>query len=306
MAQSWRELPKAELHVHLEGAVEPETLLEIDPSLSVDEVRRRYCYADFAGFLKSYGWVTAYLRGPSEYALAARRLFERLRTQNVVYAEVNLSAGVMLWRNQDFHANYDAVRKEARTCGIRLRFILDGVRQWGADHVRRVAELAVERAGDGVIGFGIGGDEAAGPAELFADSFALARRHGLRLAPHAGETTGPESIWGALRFGAERIGHGIRAVGDPALMRHLRDHDIPLEICISSNVATGAVAKLEDHPVRRLFDAGVPITLSTDDPAMFHTTLEREYEIAASAFGFTDAELERIVQNSFCYAFEAQ
>ena len=169
----------------------------------------------------------------------------------------------------------------------------------------QVAELAAERVDKGVVSFGIGGDEVRGPAEWFTEVYRFANASGLRLTAHAGETAGPESVWGALRLGAERIGHGIRAVDDPALVRHLRDHDIPLEICISSNVATGAVESLRAHPVRRLYDAGVPIVLNTDDPGLFGTTLEREYDLAVSEFGFSEAELAQIAENGFRYAFAA-
>ncbi len=131
----------------------------------------------------------------------------------------------------------------------------------------------------------------------------LPATNGLRLTAHAGETVGPYSVWGALRLGAERIGHGIRSADDPQLLRHLRDHNIPLEICISSNVATGAVRSLADHPVRRIYDAGVPIILNTDDPGVFRCTLNGEYELAARQFGFSDAELRGIAENGFRYAF---
>jgi adenosine deaminase len=153
-----------------------------------------------------------------------------------------------------------------------------------------------------VTGFGIGGDEVLGPCGWFRDVFAFARSSGLALMPHAGETAGPESVWAALQLGAGRIGHGIRAADDPDLMRELRDRDIPLEVCISSNVCTGAVSSLEAHPVRRLFDAGVPITLNTDDPALFRTSLGNEYRIAAETFGFSRAELLGIAQNAFRYS----
>lgn len=304
MGSFYVELPKAELHLHLEGSVEPATLLEIDPRLDPGLVAERYRYADFLGFLKSYAWITGFLRGPGEYALVTRRLLEQLQAQGVSYAEINLSVGVMLWRSQDFGPIYDAVRREADSSSVRVNWILDAVRQFGVEAAQRVAELAAERVNDGVVGFGIGGDEARGPAELFADVFAFARGRRLHLVPHAGESAGPESVWAALRLGAERIGHGIRSIDDPALMNHLRDHDIPLEVCISSNICTGVVGSLAEHPVRRLFDAGVPIVLNSDDPPMFHTTLAREYEIAASEFGFTEGELRQLAANSFRYAFQ--
>jgi adenosine deaminase len=168
----------------------------------------------------------------------------------------------------------------------------------------RVAELAVARQKQGIVAFGIGGSEERGPAELFTDAFAFARREGLHVVAHAGESVGPESIWAALELGAERIGHGIAAASDERLMAHLKGRDIPLEICISSNIVTGVVKRLEEHPVRRLYEAGVPITLNTDDPAMFRCTLEGEYRLAMSKFGFSEAELRGIAENGFRYAFK--
>jgi len=297
------DLPKAELHLHLEGSVEPETLRELDPALAAEEVRARYRYPNFAGFIESFKWVIQRLRGPADYALVARRLMERLARENVRYAEITISAGVMLWRGQEFAPVYEALREEAGRSPVEVRWILDAVRQMGPEHAMQVASLAAERVGQGVVAFGIGGDEALGPVGWFGEAFEFARNAGLHLTVHAGETVGPESVWGALRLGAERIGHGIRAVEDPALLEWLRDHSIPLEICISSNLATGAVEALERHPVRRIYEAGVPIVLGSDDPAMFSTTLEREYELAASEFGFTAEELLGVVENGFRFAF---
>ena len=215
------------------------------------------------------------LRTPADYALITRRLLERLAADNVVYAEINVSVGVMLWKQQAVDAVFDAVRDEAQQSPVEVRWIFDAIRQFGADHGMEVAKLAIECRDAGVVAFGIGGDELRGPAEGFYEVFDYARENGLAVIPHAGETVGPESVWAAIRGGARRIGHGIRAVDDPELMVYLREKDIPLEICITSNVCTGAVASLETHPVRRLFDAGVPITLNTDDPGMFGTTAKR-------------------------------
>lgn len=303
MGDFYRLLPKAELHLHLEGSIEPETLRELAPEFSREEIHARYSYEDFRGFIESYKWVVGRLRTPDDYALIARRLLERLIAENVRYAEINLSAGAILWQERAFAPIYDAVVREAERSEVEVWWVFDAIRHFGPEKAMAVAELAAERAGDRVVAFGIGGDEALGPAELFGDVFRFAKQHGLKIAPHAGETVGAESVWAALKAGADRIGHGFRAADDPALLRHLRDEDIALEICLSSNVATGAVTSLADHPVRRIHDAGVPIVLNTDDPAMFHTTLSGEYELAARELGFSRAELETLAANSFRYAF---
>jgi adenosine deaminase/aminodeoxyfutalosine deaminase len=297
------ELPKAELHLHLEGSVEPETLHELDPATPVEEFRALYQYPDFESFLRAFGVVGKRLRGPEDYALITRRLLESLARQNVRYAEIIVAAGVVLWKGQEFAPIFEAILSAAAESPVQVRWILDAVRQFGTEHVMRVAELAAERMGDGVIAFGIGGSEERGPANQFGEAFRFARAAGLRLTAHAGESMGPQSIWDALELGAERIGHGIAAVRDEALMRHLRERDIPLEICISSNVVTGVVPRIEDHPVRRLYDAGVPIVLNSDDPAMFRCSLTGEYRLAAAHFGFTEQELEGLAANGFRYAF---
>jgi adenosine deaminase/aminodeoxyfutalosine deaminase len=298
-------LEKAELHLHLEGSVEPETLLELDPTLSMETIRDAYQFPDFAGFLRSYVWVTKRLARPDDYAIAARHLLQRLIEQNVRYVELNVSAGVILWKEQDFESIFRAVRQETWQSPVEVHWIFDAVRQFGRDHVRTVAEMAVEHRADGVVGFGIGGDEKRGPAEDFIDIFEWTKANGLASLPHGGETMDASAVWSTLKLNPDRIGHGIAAAQDPTLMRHLRDNNIPLEICISSNVFTGSVASVDAHPVRRLFDAGVPITLNTDDPAMFKTSLEHEYRIAAERFGFSQAELQQIADNSFRYAVKS-
>jgi len=292
------------LHLHLDGSVEPETLLEIDPSLTREEIASRTAYTDFAGFLKSFVWVNQRLRTPEDYARVARRLFERLESEGVTYAEVILSVGVVLWKEQDLDATYKALAREAARTPVTVRWIFDAIRQFGAETAKPVFDLAAERVGDGVIAIGLGGDEVRGPAGLFGDLFREARDRGLRLTCHAGETAGPRSVWEALQIGSERIGHGIRAIEDPALVAHLAAKQIPLEVCITSNLRTGAVASLAEHPVRRLYDAGVPIILNSDDPALFGCTLTSEYELAAREFGFTEDELAGLTRNAFRYAFE--
>ncbi len=297
-------LKKAELHVHLEGSVEPGTLLELDPGLDADELRRLYEYSDFLGFLRSYKWINLRLTRPEHFALITRRLLERLERENVLYVELNLSVGVWLWRKLEFEPYFAAIASEAERSPLRVRFIFDAVRQFGVDAGWEVARLAAAHQAQSVVGFGIGGDEAKGPAKDFQEVFAWAKREGLHLAPHAGEVAGAQSVWDALECGAERIGHGVRSIEDPVLVSHLASRRIPLEVCISSNVRTGAAASLSEHPVRRLFEAGVPITLNTDDPPMFGTTLEREYQLAAEEFGFSEAELRAVARNGFEFAFD--
>lgn len=301
--RAWIEsLPKAELHVHLEGSVDPGTLCEIDPALTVEQARQAYRYVDFAGFLQSFAFAARRLTRPEHYALAARRLFARLEAENVRAVEVILSAGVVLWKGQSLAEVWQALQEVPTSLDVAWN--LDAVRQWGVEKAWDVVHAAAALPREGaVVSFGLGGDEAGGPAKDFAEIYAFAKQHGMRLTCHAGETRGPESIWQALAIGAERIGHGIRAVDDPVLVKHLASHRIPLEISILSNVRTGAVKSLEEHPIRRLFDAGVPVTLNTDDPALFGNTLADEYETAATVFGFSQSELSEIAENGFRYGF---
>jgi len=295
-------LKKAELHLHLEGSIEAETLLEIEPSLERAEIKANLSGRTFAEFLQGYIWITQRLQTPEHYALATRHLLERLAAQDVTYAEITLSAGVVIWKGQDLAAVYDAIWKESQRSSVKTYWIVDAVRHFGVEPAMKVAEFAVSRREQGAIAFGIGGDEARGPAEWFRDVFAYARDGGLRLTCHAGETVGAESIWAALEIGAERIGHGVSAVQDPTLLARLRESNIPVEVCISSNIRTGVVVSVEEHPVRKLYDAGVPIVLNTDDPSFFHTSLTREYEIAERVFGLP---VEELAANSFKYAFGA-
>ncbi len=305
-------LPKAELHLHLEGSIEPATLLELKQRYGaagdgLAEVERLYKYKDFAGFLLAFKEVTEYLRTAEDYELIAYRMMERLKAQNVLHAEVYVSVGVCLWRGLDFSAIFEGLERARlrgeRDFGISLLWIFDAVRHFGAERAREVAELAVRYRDRNVVGFGIGGDERRGPAELFRDVYAYAAANGLRLTAHAGENTGPESIWGALNLRAERLGHVLSAGQDAELMTELAERQIPIEICLTSNLRTGCCRALEDHPVRSYFDRGLMITLNTDDPAMFRTSLVHEYLLAQNAFGFTDDHLHELARNSFEASF---
>jgi len=311
-------LPKAELHLHLEGSIRPHTVVELarrhGVALTPQEVAARYDYADFAGFIEAFKWVTSFLRHPEDYALITRDLAEELVRQNVVYAEVTLSVGVMLRRMQDVAANFNAIRETAESVPfrkLRLAWIFDAARQWGAQAALQVAELAGKLQRSGVVAFGMGGDELAVPTVNFRPAFDHARGEGLHLVCHAGEVGGAESVREAIEIlGAERIGHGIAVMNDPALAERLQTRRVVLENCITSNIRTGALAKqlnkpsatAAEHPLRQFLEKGVPVTLSTDDPSMFHTDLLTEYSLAAS-LGLADRQLAQLAEQSFLASF---
>ncbi len=305
-------LPKAELHLHLEGSIEPSTLLELRQrhgmeGASLADVEQLYNFKDFAGFLVAFKDVTGHLRTPEDYELITYRLMERLKSQNVFHAEVIVSVGVCLWRKQDFAAIFEGMergrQRGEKDFGLSLVWIFDAIRQFGAEKAQRVVDLAIQLRERNVVGFGIGGDELAGPAEWFTAVYARAAEHGLHLTAHAGESAGPESVWGALNLKAERIGHGLTAGQDPELIEELAESQVPIEICVTSNLRTGCCPELAQHPVRRYFDQGLMLTLNSDDPAMFRTALAAEYGLVQETFGFTDEHLRELARNSFEASF---
>ena len=321
LPESVASLPKAELHLHLEGSIQPSTVCALTArhgvTVAEQEVRRRYAYQNFLEFLETFKWVTSFLRDPRDYALITHDLAEYLLSQRVIYAEVTISIGVMLLRKQRPEANFEAILAAAEpfeTRGLHMNWIFDAVRQFGAEAASRVVEAAKQCASKSIVAFGIGGDELSVPTRELRPVYDQAAALGLHRLIHAGEIGGPEKIREAVEFlGVERIGHGIAAINDPSLMDLLADRRIPLEICPQSNIRTGALAlqlrrtdaRMEDHPLPALFRHGIPVVLSTDDPAMFHTTLLNEYE-QAHQLGMTENELQRLAQMSFDFAFERQ
>jgi aminodeoxyfutalosine deaminase len=314
---AFREVPLAELHLHAEGSISPQTACELAARhgliLGPAEVAARYAYTNFLGFLDAFKWVTSLLQSPADYALIIRRLCEALRSQNVRYAEVTISAGVMLWRHQDVEANFAAIREAATTEDTfpRIQWILDAVRQFGPAAALDVARLAVALKAAGVVAFGMGGDELSLPVAGFREVYDYAAANGLHRLVHAGEVGGPEQIREAIEcLGAERIGHGIAAFQDAGLTELLRERRIALEVCPTSNLLTGALARqlnrpgasLKDHPLPLLLRSGVPVTLATDDPAMFRVTLQEEYR-HAQGMGLSTSALLQIARAGFEYAF---
>lgn len=300
------------MHLHLEGSIQPPALLELKkrrgfPNATVAEVEQLYHYRDFNGFLLAFKGVSELLRTPEDYELITYELMEQLRAGNVLHAEVYVSVGVCLWWKLDFAAIFEGLERGRergeRDFGVSLLWIFDAVRHFGPERAQRVAELAVRYQDRNVVGFGIGGNERQAAPELFRDVYSFCAERGLHLTAHAGETCGPESVWGALNLGVERIGHGLHAGQDPELVEELSQRQIPIEICLTSNLRTGCCTSLPEHPVRNYFDHGLMITLNTDDPAMFGTSLTREYQLAQSAFGFTDEHLRELARNSFEASF---
>jgi adenosine deaminase/aminodeoxyfutalosine deaminase len=309
-------LPKAELHLHLEGSLTPDSLLEIAApdqrervqSWICDRQRENYRYGDFAGFIEAFKTVVLLLDSPAAYALATTRLIESLAAQNVRYAEITLSAGVILWKGQSVQAVFECVQRAAaeaeQRLGVRVNWIFDAVRQFGPEHARDVLREAARFRDGGVVAFGIGGDESKGPAAQFDGIYREARDLGFHVTAHAGETAGPESIRDAVEIlGAERIGHGITAVRDPEVMALLRDRQVPVEVCLTSNVCTGLVANFRDHPLPQMLAAGLNVTVNSDDPGIFGTSLTRELQLAVEHYALSRDALIRLVTNAAHAAF---
>ncbi len=296
--------PKVELHLHLEGAVPAATLVRLSsrspkpifPDVASVRARRRTLGSPKA-FFSFYRDVCLQLRSPTDYALVARGLVARLARENVRWAEVYVSPAVVEKIGLDWFDVREALEHvfrehEAKGRG-RVRVLLDFVRHWGPAAASRVLDLQAERPWPRVVGFGLGGDETAFAARDFAEAFRRGRKAGLLPIVHAGEWAGPESVADALRFlQPARIAHGIRAVEDPALLKTLARTGIVCDVCPTSNLRTGAVPRGAEHPLLRMLRAGVPVTLSTDDPGLLGTTLLGEFRRAAS-WGATGADLGR-------------
>jgi aminodeoxyfutalosine deaminase len=299
-------LPKAELHVHHVGSASARIVAELAerhpgtvPS-DHDELRRFYEFRDFAHFIEVYLAVVDLIRTPEDiHYLTYEVAREMANGQHLRYAELTCTPYTSVQPHVEgrgipieaYTEAIEAARVAAeRDFGLVLRWIYDIPGESGLLAADATLDYALNHRPEGLIGFGLGGPEIGVPRPQFQPHFDAARAAGLRSLPHAGETTGPETVWDAIRLlGAERIGHGTTSVQDPELLVHLAQSGIPLEVCPSSNVATRAVASLDEHPIRAFRDAGVTITVNSDDPPMFGTTLNREYEIAADLLDLDEA-----------------
>jgi aminodeoxyfutalosine deaminase len=310
-AVAWlRGLPKCELHLHLEGTILPETLVALSKRhdavpLTLEGATALYKYENFLGFLQSFKAVTERLKGPDDYELITYNMVRELAAQGVVHAEVYISFGIIYyWKKTEVEPYVEAIERGRvrgeKEFGTSLLWIIDAVRHFGVEEGARVFRKAAELRATypSIVGIGIGGDEARGPAEQFKELYEEAKAAGLRLTAHAGESVGPESIWSALNIGAERIGHALSAREDVELMDVLAERQVPLELNVTSNIRTGCCAEFETHPLQEYFERGLMVTINSDDPPMFGSDLLGEYVLVHERYGFTLDQMREVAANA--------
>ncbi|MDG2340741.1 MAG: adenosine deaminase [Paracoccaceae bacterium] len=313
---SLRDLPKVELHLHLEGGAPPAFIRRLgqekDVNLSgVFAEDGSYVFKDFVDFLRVYEAATEVLQSPDDFRRLVEAVLAESASHGVIYTEMFVSpdfcggSELGAWREY-LHAMQDGAASAEKEHGIVSKGIVTCIRHMGPEQAKLSSMCAAETAGDWIVGFGMGGDENQGQQSDFAYSFDRAKEAGLRLTTHAGEWRGPNEVRDALAIGAERIGHGVRCSTDAALVDELVARGTVLEVCPGSNVALGVYPTLRDHPVNMLAEAGVAVTVSTDDPPFFHSTMTKEYEGLSNAFGWDEdrfLDLARTSANSaFCDA----
>lgn len=326
-----RRMPKVELHVHLEGSIRPETLLLLAkrnginlPVNSLEALQKWYQFSDFAHFLEIYFEICNCIRTADDFELIATEFLKYQAAQNITYSEVIFTPYTHL-KHVSFDQQLAAInraRKQAETqLGVSMGLVPDISREMRpVEESLQVAEWAAKNMANGVIALGLGGPEVDNPPELYQAVFERAKMLGVPSLPHAGETEGAQSIWGAINaLSAERIGHGVRCLEDPELVNLLREHQIPLDVSPTSNVCLGVVPSLAEHPLPLLLDAGLYVTINSDDPPMFDTTLTDEYLHIVETFNFDKAQIKQFVingirasllplktQNSLEHSFNAQ
>lgn len=308
-------LPKAELHLHLEGAIPLPALWELmqkyggtSAASDLAALRSRFVFRDFPHFIDTWVWKNSFLREYEDFRLISRAVAQDLREQNVCYAEAFFSPSDFARHGLQTQGLAQAIRAGLdEVPGVEIALIADLVRDRPPEQAERTLDELCEVRDMGVIGVGLGGSEQAYPSEPFAGVYARARRLGFHATAHAGEAAGAESIWGALRsLRVERIGHGTRAGEDPRLLEYLVENQVPVEMCPLSNVRTGVVAAIGAHPIRRFFELGLMVTVNTDDPKMFHNSLAEEYRLLVEELGFSRDALRTVISNALRGAWLAE
>lgn len=309
-------MPKIELHVHMEGSIRPETLLKLAkrhgievPANDVEGLRRWYTFTDFDHFIEIYRVISRCLRTYEDIETITREFLIGQAEQNIRYSEVTYTAFSQFYASRlSFKGQLAAINRArawaAKELNTHISLIIDIPRIIPTVAGRLVARWAISGMGNGVSALGLGGPEVGNPPERYKAAFARAWKAGLPSVPHAGETVGPQSMWGALNtLHAVRIGHGVRCLEDPALVEELRRRQIPLEVCPTSNVCLKVVPDFASHPLPKLLEEGLYVTLNSDDPPMFNTTLTEEYQKSAEAFGFDVNTIETLVFNALRASF---
>ena len=314
-----REIPKVELHLHLEGAIPLETLFGFIQRRgnnklikNLKDLKKRLVYSNFAQFIKVWLWKNNFITEYEDFEELVYRVLKSLSQQNVKYVEAFYSPRDFTLRNKKLSAcgiTESLIKGKKRAFddfGIRSELIVDMVRDYGPRMGMGLIKELSGYLGRGLIGIGLGGSEKLFPAGLFTKVYQEARERGFRLTAHAGEADGAKSIWAALdELGAERIGHGLRAYEDPRLINYLRERQIPLEMCIVSNIKTKVCKSFKEHPVRNYFKEGLMVTINSDDPTMFDTSITNEYLVLIQKFGFSLEEIRKINFNSIEASFMA-
>ena len=316
-----RAAPKAELHVHLEGTVRPETLFELarrnDVTLPFDSVaglREWFRFRDFSHFIQAYALASQSVATADDYELIAFEYAQELARQNCRYAEIGFTPSYHRRKGVPHHVSFAGLtrarERARRELGVEIAWNFDISRRMGGSDAETyrwaeyTVDVAIESMGDGLVALGLAGPEVGCPPELYARYFDRARAVGLRSYPHAGEHAGPESVRGALdTLGAERIAHGVRAVEDPALVAEIAARGIAFDVCPTSNVCLGVAPSLAEHPLPKLLAAGVPVTIASDDPPMFNTTLNDDVALLADPFALDLATIDEILLNGVCHSF---
>ncbi|MGP3963788.1 adenosine deaminase [Nonomuraea sp. 3N208] len=315
-----RALPKVELHVHLVGSASITTVLELSrrhpgggvPSTE-EELRRFYTFRDFPHFARVYRALNQLVREPEDVATLVLGLARDLAPQGARYVELQVTPYahhvVGMPMREVTEALDLAARRSLADHGVEMAYIFDIPGEYGEEAAKITIEHSLQEPPAALVGFGIGGIEQERPKyrDAYRSAFSAARAAGLHSVPHGGEMSGPETIWEVIEgYGAERIGHGINCLTDPRLVAHLRDTQLPLDVCPTSNVCTGQITRIEDHPLPRMLEEGLYVTLNSDDPPMFATTLADEYRVAAEAFGFGKSELAQFARNGVRASYMAE
>ncbi len=308
------EMPKVELHLHLEGAAPPLFIQQKAYEKNMDiggifDKDGNYFFRDFEHFLSIYETATSVLTSPMDFYKLTRAVLEQSAKNGVIYTETFLSpnfcgnAEIGAWREY-LSAIEEAANEAEKSSGITMKGIVTCIRHFGAETAKKVALCAAETAGDFICGFGMGGDEAIGMQSDYLDSFDIAREAGLSLTTHAGEWGGAESVRQAIfDLNVQRVGHGVQVIDDPDLVQELIDRDITLEVCPGSNVALQMFPDMPTHPIARLKDMGVKVTVSTDDPPFFHTDMRKEYSKLSKAFGWCKEDFKELNRTALTSAF---